>query len=206
MRLPGGLKIGIVIVAAIGLLGFGAGATLASIPASAGTINACYSTATGALRVIDYPSHHCTRGERLLRWNQTSAAGSVPLLALEGTACSAIGGQGTVYVDVTAGTGAVTITCKTLLSVHSAVTLTTIDLSAGPSLTSACSNATSCSLLVPYGTTSGQVTITSTADFLYTCPGARAAPGTPDVTRTHYLGVCLGITMTGDQVVVVSAP
>jgi len=195
-----------VIGAAIGLLGFGVGATLASIPASAGTINACYSTTTGALRVIDYPSHHCTSGERFLRWNQTSAAGAVPLLALEGTACSAIGGQGTVYVDVTQGTGAVTMTCKTLLSVHSAVTLTTIDLSAGPTLTQECANAKTCQLLAPYGTTSAQVTITSVADFSYTCPGARTAPGTPDVTRTHYLGVCLGIAMTGDRAVVVTAP
>jgi hypothetical protein len=113
MRLPSGLKAGIVIGAAIGLLGFGVSATVASIPASAGAINACYSTTTGALRVIDYPSHHCVRGERLLRWFQGSPPSSVsPIAALQGSACVVSGVNGTLAVDVNSATGVVTMKCE----------------------------------------------------------------------------------------------
>jgi hypothetical protein len=207
VRVSGGLRAGVVIGAAIALLGFGVGATVASIPASAGTINACYSTATGALRVIDYPSHHCASGERLLRWNQASTAGAVPLLALQGTACSAVGAEGEVYVDVAQGTGAVTFTCKTLLSVQSTVKLATIDLLAYPSgqpPARECLNATSCSVPLPYGWTSAQVIMTADTDFLYTCPGALAEPGNPNVTRTIFHASCSGITMGNDQTVAVA--
>jgi hypothetical protein len=89
--------------------------TTASIPAGGGAINACYSTTTGALRVIDYPSHRCVHGERFLRWYQGSAPSIVsPLAAMQGSACVVSGANGTLAVDVNATTGAVTIQCKAI--------------------------------------------------------------------------------------------
>jgi hypothetical protein len=203
-----GLRVGIAVGAAIALLGIAFGVTVASIPATGGTISACYTTSTGALRVIDYPSHRCTSRERLLRWNQTSAAGAVPPVAIAGTACSGIGGGGTIYVDVTPGTGVVTLICKTLLMVQSTVKLTLITLSAGPpgqgEFTQQCENTTSCSLLVPFGLTPAQITMNADTDFTYTCPGSIMSTGVPDTTRTHFLGFCSGLSMNANRTLIVS--
>ncbi len=172
-------------------------------------INGCYSTRTGALRVIDYPSHHCASGEKFLRWNQTSAAGAVPLLALQGTACSSIGAQGTLSLAVDAGTGAVTLVCKTLLKVQSAVRLSTIDIFTNSTGARAveCVNATACSIRLAYGSAGVRVTIGSASNFYYTCPGGTIAQGaTPDVTRTLFQATCSGIAMTSDRTVAVTAP
>ncbi len=204
-----GLRMGIAVGAAIALLGIAVGVAVASIPAGGGTINACYATSSGALRVIDYPSHHCASGERLLRWNQTSAPGAVPLLALAGTGCAGIGGSGTLYLGVTPGTGTVTFTCRTLLTLQSAIKLTEIDLSAGPpgqALTQQCLNATTCSLLVPYGSTPAQANFIAPVDIAFTCPGDTvASTGSPDIARTHFSGICQGITLNVDRTVVVGA-
>jgi hypothetical protein len=209
-RLSRSLRIGIAVGAAIGLLGFGVGATIASIPASGGTINACYSTTTGALRVIDYPRHHCSSGERFLRWNQTQVAGAVALLALQGTGCSSIGAAGRVYLDVAQGTGVVTITCKTVLKVQSSLTLSSIDLYTGPNgqpttqLARECLDATSCAATMPYGLTAARVTLAADTDFYYTCPGSIRQGATPDVTRTLYQATCDGISMSSDRTVLVA--
>jgi hypothetical protein len=50
------------------------GVAVASIPAADGTINGCYSDATGALRVID-SEDTCPNGTTPLNWNQTGPAG-----------------------------------------------------------------------------------------------------------------------------------
>ena len=203
-----GLKAGLVIGTTIALLGIGVGVTMASIPASGGTINACYSTATGALRVIDYPSHHCGSGERLLRWNQTTVAGAVPLLAMQGTACSSIGAAGKLTLGVDPGTGQVTFTCKTQLTVKGGVMLAKIDILAGPSGPPAqeCLNAMSCSVSLPYGLTDAQVNISAATAFTYTCPGGIFPESAyTDVTRTIYLASCTGISTNTDQTVLVAA-
>lgn len=202
-----GLRVGTAVGAAIALVGIAFGVTLASIPATAGTINACYNTSTGALRVIDYPSHHCATGERTLRWNQTSVAGAVSLVALAGTSCSGIGGAGTLYLDVTPGTGAVTLTCETLLTVQSGIMLTEIDLSTSPTgqgLTQRCLNTSRCSLRVPYGATA-QIAIIASRDVAFTCPGdSVVSTGTPDTTHSQFSGSCPGFALSADRTMAVT--
>jgi hypothetical protein len=201
-----GLRAGIAVGAAIALLGIVFGVTVASIPASGGTISACYKITSGALRVIDYPSHHCVSGERMLRWNQSS--GPAPLSALVGMPCSGVGAGGTLYLDVTPETGVVTLTCKTLLKVQSAVKLSLIVLTVGPpgqaQVTRQCENATSCSLTVPFGSTSAQITMNGPTDFSYTCPGSTLSTGVPDATRTNFFGTCPALTMNADRTLVVT--
>lgn len=203
----GGVRAGIAIGAAIAFAGIAFGVTVASIPSGAGTISACYAATNGALRVIDYPSHRCARGERLLRWNQASAAGSVPLLALAGTACSGIGGAGTLNLGVTPGTGVVSFTCKVSLKVQSAIALATIDLTAGPPgqvVTQRCLNATSCSLLVPFGSPI-QIALTGSTYFKFTCPGFTDPwLGVPDTTRTQWTGTCSKDVLNSNATVIVT--
>jgi type VI secretion system secreted protein Hcp len=61
-------------------LGAGTAVAIAAIPASDGTIHACYSTtapsgtATGAVRIVD-EGQTCATGEQTLTWNQTGPAG-----------------------------------------------------------------------------------------------------------------------------------
>jgi hypothetical protein len=52
------------------------GIAYASIPASTGVISGCYSTSTGALRVIDTATTtSCNSGESSLNWNQRGQTG-----------------------------------------------------------------------------------------------------------------------------------
>lgn len=61
-------------------LGAGTAVAVATIPASDGTIHACYSTtapsgtATGAVRIVD-EGQTCATGEQTLTWNQTGPTG-----------------------------------------------------------------------------------------------------------------------------------
>ena len=58
-------------------LGAGTAVAIAAIPASDGTIHACYSTTgtvTGAVRIVDQ-GQTCATGEQTLSWNQTGPAG-----------------------------------------------------------------------------------------------------------------------------------
>src|ERR687887_93372 len=61
-------------------LGAGTAVAIAAIPASDGTIHACYSTtapsgtATGAVRIVD-EGQTCATGEQTLTWNQTGPTG-----------------------------------------------------------------------------------------------------------------------------------
>jgi hypothetical protein len=195
-----------VIGAAIALLGFGMGTTLASIPASAGTINACYSTSTGALRVIDYPSHHCASGERFLRWYQGSPSSTSPLAALQGSPCPAAGGSGTLEVDVNPATGVVTMQCRVVLRVSSAIPLTQVQIFSNPANPPdiICNDATTCSLVLPLGWTGAEVRLQNAADFNYTCPGALAQGAGSQVPHTTWYAMCTGIDMSGSETIPVT--
>jgi hypothetical protein len=54
----------------------GGTAAWASIPDTHGVIHGCYSTKTGALRVINSDSTHCKSGERSMTWNQRGPTGA----------------------------------------------------------------------------------------------------------------------------------
>jgi hypothetical protein len=188
---------------AVALLGVGIGVTVASIPASNGTINTCYSTRTGELRVIDYPSKRCASGERFLRWNQT---GPSNIAALRGTPCTAGGSTaGTLTVNVSATDGQVSMQCRTVLSVTSALALDRIDFANGSpnAIVKECAVAAACAASYPLGTATASVHLYLTSPFGYTCPG-----GQP--TRSHALaaqiqyGECLNIAMTVNRAVVVT--
>lgn len=59
-------------VVAVLTLGFGSGLALASVPDSSGTIQSCYTTSSGALRVIDPSSGgSCHSYETSLSWSQS---------------------------------------------------------------------------------------------------------------------------------------
>ncbi|MFL5955743.1 MAG: hypothetical protein ACJ76I_16725, partial [Gaiellaceae bacterium] len=47
----------------------------ASIPDSNGTIHACYSKTSGAVRIIDFPTQNCTATENPISWSQTGPTG-----------------------------------------------------------------------------------------------------------------------------------
>src|SRR5690349_2599042 len=51
------------------------GVAVARIPSSSGAITACYSTKTGAARIID-SAKKCKRGEKKINWNQTGKTGA----------------------------------------------------------------------------------------------------------------------------------
>jgi type VI secretion system secreted protein Hcp len=60
-------------------LGAGTAVAIAAIPASDGTIHACYSTTgavTGAVRIVD-EGQTCATGEQTLTWSQTGPAGPI---------------------------------------------------------------------------------------------------------------------------------
>jgi type VI secretion system secreted protein Hcp len=60
-------------------LGAGTAVAIAAIPASDGTIHACYSTTgtvTGAVRIVD-EGQNCATNEQSLTWNQTGPTGPV---------------------------------------------------------------------------------------------------------------------------------
>jgi hypothetical protein len=62
--------------AALALLGVMSAAD-AAIPNANGRITGCYTTSTGALRVISGATGHCSRHEKRLVWNLTGAQGAV---------------------------------------------------------------------------------------------------------------------------------
>lgn len=61
--------------AALGLIAVG-GIAGASIPGTGNAINGCYTTANGALRVIDTTAGPCKKGETALNWNQSGQPGA----------------------------------------------------------------------------------------------------------------------------------
>ena len=60
----------VVVLAVVAMFAIGGSVVLAAVPSSGGTIYACYSKATGAMRVVNYPTVHCASSERLLSWTQ----------------------------------------------------------------------------------------------------------------------------------------
>jgi hypothetical protein len=66
-------KRGWVLLAAVAAISTFAAVAQAAIPASNGTIRACYKNNNGDLRVVD--SESCKNNETALTWNQTGVAG-----------------------------------------------------------------------------------------------------------------------------------
>jgi hypothetical protein len=67
-------KLAIAIAAALGTALVG-GVAWATIPDSGGVIHACFDSKSGALRVLDAPSHVCGKFETSIDWNQSGAPG-----------------------------------------------------------------------------------------------------------------------------------
>jgi len=75
-------------------LGAGTAVAIAAIPASDGTIHACYSTTgtvTGAVRIVD-EGQTCATGEQTHTWNQTGPTGPSGPAGLPGDTDSSSGG------------------------------------------------------------------------------------------------------------------
>ena len=204
---PSGFKAGITIGTALALVGFLFGVAVASIPSSSGVISACYSTSTGALRVIDAPTKHCASGERALSWNKTGPPPIAP--AIGDLACSPTPViTGTLYTDVDPVTGVVTFRCFTTLKVTSNVVLSQIVLqsSAAPDEHHDCFDSRVCSFALPPGTTDADALIYSSVPFHITCPGAAVQGSFFDTTHTINVGRCQNVKMTASKAVIVKAP
>ena len=204
---PSGFKAGIAIGAAIALCGVMFGVAVASIPSSTGVINACYSTKTGALRVIDAPSKHCVSGERALSWTKSAptSAVSTPLGGLPCTLAAGITGALNAAVDPT--TGVVTLRCvATTLSVVSNVALTRIELQTPlQPIPHVCLNAKTCSLSLPPGSVASAI-IYAAVPFHITCPGAVTQGSGFDTTHTINWNQCTNVTLTSSMTVKITAP
>ena len=66
----------VVVVNAVVLSLIGGAVAFGSIPASNGTITACYDKSTKVLRVIDAAKETCKQNEQTISWSQTGPAGS----------------------------------------------------------------------------------------------------------------------------------
>jgi len=76
-------------------LGAGTAVAIAAIPASDGTIHACYSTTgtvTGAVRIVD-EGQNCATNEQSLTWNQTGPTGPAGAAGPPGDTGSSGGGS-----------------------------------------------------------------------------------------------------------------
>ena len=204
---PSGFKTGIAIGAALALVGVLFGVAVASIPSSSGVISACYSTSTGALRVIDAPSKHCLSGERALTWNKNAPAPVIP--SLGDLSCSPTPViTGTLYTEVDPVTGVVTIKCFTTLKVSSNVVLSRIVLqsSLSPDAYHDCLDSKVCSFALPPGTTDADALIYSSVPFHIICPGAAVQGSFFDTTHTINVGRCQNVKMTASKTVTITAP
>jgi len=54
----------------------GGALAVGAIPAPDGTVNACFSTRTGSLRVVDSRKRKCRKGERAIAWSQRGPVGT----------------------------------------------------------------------------------------------------------------------------------
>src|SRR5436190_23771855 len=59
---------------------------VAAIPAASGTINACFATKTGAIRVVDSAKPKCKKGEKAIAWNQKGPTGASGVAGVAGVA------------------------------------------------------------------------------------------------------------------------
>ncbi len=204
---PTGFKAGIAIGAALALCGVLFGVTVASIPSSAGVINACYSTKTGALRVIDAPGKHCVTGERPLSWTKSVPASAVST-PLGGLPCALTPDiTGTLNAAIDPSTGLVTLRClATTLSVVSNVALTRIELQTPlHPIPHVCLNAKTCSLSLPPGSVASAI-IYASVPFHITCPGAVTQGSGFDTTHTINWNQCLNVTLTSSETVTITSP
>ena len=197
-----GMRLGLVLGAAIALMGFGMGIAVASIP-SGGVISGCYKTTTGALRVINYPAKKCVTGEKLIRWDQAGAAATVTLAEMVGTTCTVGPGRtAKLHAEVNPGTGVVTLRCDTVLRVSGTATFTRILMSSPSNGASVeCLGAKTCQLNLPLGTADASVQLYAPTRFFYTCPGTATQGAYSDVSGTVWQAQCNAVVMTTDLVI-----
>jgi hypothetical protein len=204
---PSGFVTGIAIGAALALSGVLFGVTVASIPSSTGVINACYSTKTGALRVIDAPTKHCVAGERALSWTKSAPASafSAPLAGLPCALTPTV--TGTLNAAVDPSSGLVTLRCvATTLSVVSNVALSHIEIQTPLNpVPHVCLNAKTCSLSLPPGSVASAI-VYSAVPFHITCPGAVTQGSGFDTTHTVNWSECLNVTLTSSETVKITVP
>lgn len=203
-----GLRVGIAVGVAIAMIGFVIGVAVASIPASNGAINGCYSTKTGALRVIDYPSKRCMTGERFLRWNQAGPPAGSLQATVQGSPCTlADGGTATMFVEVDRD-GNVRLKCWPVLTVTSTTTLARVVLDSATSSVAGrtCENAKTCSVAFPPMTSDAHMIVYADRPFAYTCPGGFATTSFYDAAHTRNLGECAGIVMSSNRTVAITTP
>ncbi len=74
----------VVVVNAVVLSLIGGAVAFGSIPASNGTITACYDKSTKVLRVIDTAKETCKQNEQSISWSQTGPAGPQGLTGPQG--------------------------------------------------------------------------------------------------------------------------
>ncbi len=89
------------IVLAIGaLLVIGGSIAVAAIPNGNGSVYACYSKTTGAMRVVDYPAARCTSAERMVALASATVAARHISANFLGTVNGVVTGM--VYLEVIA--------------------------------------------------------------------------------------------------------
>jgi len=69
------VRVAVVIAVTLALVGVATSAALAAIPSPDGSINGCYVTKTGVLRIIDPAVGSCVKGELPLKWQQAGPIG-----------------------------------------------------------------------------------------------------------------------------------
>ncbi len=176
-RLASASLISSVLLVVAGIVAF------ASIPDSAGVINGCYATKTGALRVIDSPTQSCAKGEIALSWNQVGPQGLQGIQGIQGIpGTNGINGKGGADGTSVASAPANPLNCPYGGSQFTAVTGVTYacngapgtngtDGTDGTSVTSAPADSLNC----PYGGSA----FTSVSGTTYACNGAPGAAGAP---------------------------
>lgn len=205
-----GLKAGVAVGSAIALVGILIGVAVASIPSSTGVISGCYSTKTGALRVIDYPTKRCVSGERLIRWDKarTATPAPPPLTAVDGSPCTLLdGSSATLHVEVTRD-GTVSLKCWPMLRITSAITASRILITSetAPQADRTCDNTRACSTAFPPGTSDVHLVVYAATPFAYTCPGLARTTSFFDLARSVNMGECVDISMPANRTIAVTAP
>jgi hypothetical protein len=206
LQRPSGLRAGIAVGTAIALVGFLFGVAVASIPSSSGVISACYSTKTGALRIIDAPSKHCVSGERALSWTKSAPAPAVP--SVGDLACSPTPAtSGTLFTEVDPYSGVVTLKCLMVLRVSSSLVLSQVSMQSNLSAEAHhdCSNTKTCTFALPPGTTDAEVLMYASVPFHFTCPGTAVQGSFFDQAHSINVGRCQNVKINSSKTVIVSA-
>src|SRR4051812_40558712 len=136
-------------------------------------------------------------------------AGPANLAALEGSPCTFNGHPSTVTVNVSATTGVVTLTCKTVFVVSGTVTggtmttIDTVDFTTGVQNT--CRDASSCSSLAKKGDSVGVFFQSGDfargivgSRFTYTCPGSGPQNAIEGIAFPQFNGSCESSSVSSD--------